>query len=429
MRCLLILMMAVFCIGQANGQSEDTLKIMTYNLLFFPNPSNNNNIGKDASRIVYFRQIIDEIDPDIIICQEMTDLSGATMLVNELNSNASTGKTYSHAPNFTEYGPSVYGIGNMLIYNDDIVDLIAQSELPRNNTANASNGNTVIAPRANSLYELQLNSTLCPSQSNNLSLISGHFKAGTDNANSSEISDRDRRNLSALDLMDYINAAASTENIISGGDFNFYGDEINGSTYSEPAYETLSQSSNTNPLVDILGGFTRNIAGDVAKYTQSTRAGGTFNPYGNDGSPGGIDDRFDFLLYTNAISNNLDNVRYLSGSYETVANPLIWNGDAMDGNSPIKNQIQWNSDHYPVVLEVISNYPTCSTCPVTQLENLDYILGEILEIEAVNLIQADNLIGPSADIEYHAGQCVEMDIGFEVQLGAVFHAYILGCTP
>ncbi len=407
------------------AQTSDTLKVMSYNLLSFPNPGNNDPIGNDAARVSYFTDIINEVDPDIIICQEMTDISGATMLVDDLNANATTGKTYAHAPEFFEYGPTPWEIGNMLIYSNDFINLIEQSELPRNNSAVAPDGNTVIAPRAASLYKLDIVSDDCNTMTNQLEMISSHFKAGTGGASGNEIADNHRRDLSAWDIMDYVNTLPATTNVIAGGDFNLYSSSSSGSN-AEPSYFTLTD--NSNPFVDVFGGFVRNDPAEVHKYTQSTRAGNSFSEYGNGGAPGGIDDRFDFLLHSGSIENSTNKIQMIASSYHTIANPMSWNGDATDGSSPIMNQIRYMSDHYPVVMDIVSNYPNCSLCQSIMDIVDNYVSGENLTVEAETTISANNVIDGGSNIGYSAGECVELNAGFETTTNANFEAFIQGCS-
>lgn len=333
------------------AQNTQTIKVMSYNLLNFPNANNTIVSGNDASRIVYFREIVEAAAVDIIIIQELTSDAGATMLVDELNNNGTTGKTYARASVYTGHG-SFGRLGNMLIYNADIFNFISQAELPRNNTV-SYNGNTIRSPRTNSYYELEAYNIDCTATIP-LHIFGLHLKAGQGDANATEIADKDRRNLGALDLMDFVNTLPANSNIIAGGDFNFY------STTDEPAYTNILSTTNVNPFIDVLNGWTRNIAADATKYTQSPRAGAIGNLHGNSGTSGGLDDRFDFLFMSDDIQNNTNNVSYIANSYETFGSANIWNGDVTDGNSPVKMQLQAMSDHLPVVMELELTFPEAS---------------------------------------------------------------------
>ena len=312
--CIVFLAICLCSYASLQAQTTQNIRVMTYNLLNFPNASNIIVSGNDASRTVYFREIVEAAAADIIIIQELTSDAGATMLVNELNTNGTTGKNYARASIYTGYGSSP-SLGNMLIYNADLFNFVSQAELPRNNTV-IHNGNTVISPRTNSYYELEAYHTDCTATIP-LHVFGLHLKAGQGDATATEIADKDRRNLGALDLMDFVNTLPTNSNIIAGGDFNFY------STTDEPAYTSILSNANNNPFFDVLNGWTRDIAADAAKYTQSTRAGFAGNLHGNNGTSGGLDDRFDFLFMSDDVQNNTNNVRYIANSYETFGSSNI----------------------------------------------------------------------------------------------------------
>ena len=46
---------------------------------------------------------------------------------------------------------------------------------------------------------------------------------------------------------------------------------------------------------------------------------------------------------------------------------------------------------------------------------------------ASNKVTSDATIVSNAVVDFHAGNCIELQAGFEVQLGGEFDAYILGC--
>ena len=331
-----------------NAQSTEDLHIIYYNVLNFPNPSNTNTFGNDASRHIYFRDIIESQDADIIVLQECKALFGAEDLVAELNTNGTLDKTYAHSSNFYSYS----GLGNMIIFNADKMDLLDHIELPRTNFQVSLNGDSHIAPRANSRFIVELISTECPAETIRLELHTGHFKGSNGNETSTTLADRDRRQLSALDLMDYIDTIPTTRNIIMGGDFNLYSD-------NEPAYVTMTNSSFQHQFVDPLGGWIRNQTSEASKYTQSTRT--SQSEFGNGGSSGGLDDRFDMILFNQAIDQGSNQLTYISDSYVTVGHPDILNSNATAGASLIKDQLYKMSDHYPVKLSIRLDFPNCNT--------------------------------------------------------------------
>jgi len=349
------------------GQSTEPIKVIYYNVLNFPNASNNNSNGSDAARHIFFREIIETQDADIIVLQEVTALFGIQNLVSELNTNGTLGKTYNYSTDYYPYS----GLGNAIIYNDGRINLLNHIDVPRTNSQTANNGSSFIAPRANSRFIVDIVSSSCVTDKVRLDLFSGHFKGNNNEATSSVVSDRDRRNLAALDFMDYIDNLPISTNIIMGGDFNFYADNVNGSSESEPGYVTMTNSTYNHQFTDPLGGWVRNTSSQVQKYTQSTRT--SQDQFGNMGSAGGLDDRFDMIFYNQAIDQATNDISFISGSYSSVASSNILNASALAGSHPLENQVHKMSDHYPVELELLVQFSNCNfSCDGVILHEIHY---------------------------------------------------------
>ncbi len=94
---------------------QDTIRIATYNVL-------NYSISNSSDKTNDFRVVLDEIDPDVLIVQEMINSSGALYFKNSvLNYNGN------------EYSSSVfvdsYDTDNMLYYKTDKVYLVSSIEI------------------------------------------------------------------------------------------------------------------------------------------------------------------------------------------------------------------------------------------------------------------------------------------------------------
>ncbi len=349
--------------------AQTDVRVLTYNVLNFPDATNADIIGNDASRSGYFRQVVEDAGADIIIIQELTSDAGADMLVTELNNNGTLGKTYNRAAVYTSYN-TFSPLGNMLIYNDDIFDFVSQTEIPRNNSITIGS-KTTISPRANSHYQLSMRNpeAECPDETVFLDIVSMHLKAGDDEIDlvGEDPADRDRRALGVQDLMDYLITLPANSNVIVGGDFNFQTSDFLGPVVPyEPAYGTLT-TTGSFPLNDPLGTWIRNTASEINKYTQSPRTAG--NPYGNGGSGGGIDDRFDFWMFSGSIQSNSNFVSYIANSYDAYGNDgSDFNGDINAGtNSEVSQAIadamHYMSDHIPVIMDLRFTFPS-SNCTV-----------------------------------------------------------------
>ncbi len=377
-------------------QSVEQLTVVYYNVLNFPNASNTNPDGSDAARHVYFREIIESVNADVIVLQEVKALFGVQDLVAELNSNGTLSKTYNHSFDYYNYG----GLGNAIIYNDDIIDLIDHIDMPRVNTQQSQNGSPEWSPRANSRFILDVFSTVCNTDKIRLEVYGAHLKGSNDNETNTNISDRDRRNLGAKDFMDYIDTIPLSRNIIFGGDLNLYADNDNGGSNSEPAYITLTNSNYNHQFTDVLGGWVRNSASFVDKYTQSTRI--NQNQYGNGGVSGGLDDRFDFILINESIDQDQNQISYVAGSYENMGNSGVLNGQATDGNHPLENEIQKMSDHLPVKMTLEIEYPSCgNVCGGIFLNEIHYDNNGVDIDQFIEIAVPNNFNGNLADYDLY----------------------------
>ncbi len=394
--------------------AQDTITVVYYNVLNYPNPSNNDPQGNDNARAIAFREIMEEADADIILIEELKSATGADMLKNELNNNTQ-GKVFDRAPQFFGYGNS--SLGNMIFFNTNLSSLIFQEEVPRINSQEAPDGSINIAPRPNSYYELEVFSPANPVDKDTIHFFVGHFKASDSNHSNEPflIPDNERRVLSALDIMDYTNTNLQpTDNIMAGGDFNFYSylsDNTNAPFHDEPAYDSLiNPVSYPIHFIDKQGPWTRDSAApsSVTKYTQSTRL--NYNEYGNEGASAGLDDRFDFALINDALDLGLKKTRYIEGSNIAFGSPNQLDVSVLSGNSPVKNQLHAMSDHLPVLTKLAFNYSTeCLIAGVStngSCQGIDYTYEvsfganydsgtyEVVDITNGNTVLATDTISP-----------------------------------
>lgn len=323
--------------------AQTTFKVATYNVLAFPNGANNTPGGTDADRLTAFQMIMEDMNPDILIVQELKTTTGANSLLNALNTS-NLNKTFARTINAPDSNSGTGG--NMLFYNTALFTLVSESGVPRTNTAIASSGNVVTAPRSADVYQLDIadpaTGTVTP-----VYFFSTHLKAGSSDHSSdpSQIPDDERRSLGAQDIMDYIQQnLGSDDNIIIVGDMNFR-DE------TEPGYiDFISNSAYTNLFTDPLGPWTRDSQSSVSKFTQSTRTAN--GQLGNGGAGGGFCDRFDFLLFNDDINTGNNGIGYDNSSMQTYGSTNInVNQSALTGTHPLRQQLYNVSDHFPVTAE------------------------------------------------------------------------------
>lgn len=329
---VLIILTTITTLSGALAQT--TFKVATYNVLRFPNNSNTTPGGTNADRLAAFQAIMEDINPDIVMMQELKTVTGTNDLLNTLN-NSSLNKTFARSPNAPDDNSGTGG--NMLFYNTALFTFVSENSIPRTNTA-IIGGSTLQAPRSADIYRLNVASPTSPATTTPIYFISTHLKAQDNN---SEII----RSLGAQDIMDYIQQNLnSDDNVILVGDMNFR-DE------TEPGYiDFMSNSAYTDLFTDPLGPWTRDAQSSVTKFTQSTRVTG--GAVSNGGAGGGLCDRFDFLLFNDDINNGSSGVAYNNGTMQIFGNVNVAvNQSVLVGTHPRRQQLYNFSDHLPVTAE------------------------------------------------------------------------------
>ena len=295
---------------------SDTLTIMYYNVLNYP--------GSTAERVNQFRIVNRYIGADIILTNEMISENGAIALLEQGLNVFGTIK-YKKAI-FTD-GPDT---DNMLYFNSDKIGLYSQDTIQT-------------ALRMINEYVLYYRSADIETTNDTIFfyMYSAHLKASSGTTNKLKRLKEVRRFRSRIDNLPLV------ENIFFGGDLNFY-------TSSEPAYDTLINYG-VYPLYDALpAGSWHDNASFANIHSQSTRTA----QFGG-GATGGLDDRFDFILFSDDVVNGTNKVKYIDNTYHPVGN---------DGNhlnksiidSPVNTSVPdsvlqalyYMSDHLPVICKV-----------------------------------------------------------------------------
>lgn len=313
-----LLVIAAFVLN-INMQAQDTITIMTYNILNYPNTV--------STRYNDLKEIVSYVKPDVFICSELTSNTGADLLLN--NSFNSGSVNYYSRAGFVD-GPDT---DNMLYYNTTKVGLASQNQIATD-LRDISHYKIFLCGGMDTVW---------------IDLFSLHLKASSGSANASD------RLTECTTLCSYLSGLPQGSNIIVGGDFNFYG-----AAYStEPGFTKLTATCGENlydPIATI-GEWHANVAYKNV-HTQSPRS--STNPGCCGGSTGGMDDRFDFFFINDDVKNGSNQVKYLPGSYYALGN---------DGNhynksiieAPTNTSVPSNvvdalfnmSDHLPVVMKLI----------------------------------------------------------------------------
>ena len=302
-----------------NGYAQDTLTVMSYNVLRFD--------GNTSMRAAYIKKTMDYVKPDLVVFQEIENQSGIDLLLNNVFNKDST--AFNAGPL-----PSNQYIKSGMIYRISAFNLASNISL-----------STVLRDIPG--YTLSIKNA--HSNVSTFTIFSAHLKASQ--------GEESQRWEEAKTLYDYVANQDSNFHYIMAGDFNLYDP-------SEPAYQLLTDSM-TVDLEDPIGDWNRNEGSHVQKFTQSTRE----IQLSDGGASGGLDDRFDFILFSDHFTKKDPDLRYVEGSYKVIGNDgNHFNKSIIDGaNSAVPDSIAeaiyYGSDHYPVVTKIVYTAKS-STSPI-----------------------------------------------------------------
>lgn len=319
-------------------------KIATYNLLNYPNIDT-------AMRHPYFREVIQAMNPDILVVGEITSQAGVNSFLNDVM-NAS-GNNYS-AGTFIDG----YDSDNAIFYRSSMFSF---------------SGNTPIQTDIRDINQFSMTHIASGIP---FEIFAVHLKASSGAANEAQ------RALEIDSLRKVTNTLASGTNFLVCGDFNIY-------SSSELAYQKLLQDNTTDDgnFIDPVSitGIWNDIA--YAQYhTQSPRV----SAFGG-GSTGGLDDRFDLILYSNTV-DSAGGMTYISNTIQAFGNDGNHYNDSVNHfpNTAVSvataNALYYAADHLPV--SAIFNFETAFPAELSlftvHLENRDAVLDWRTEYETSN---------------------------------------------
>ena len=181
------------------------------------------------------------------------------------------------------------------------------------------------------------------------------------------------------DLRQVTNGFSAGTNFLVAGDFNIY-------TSFEPAYAGLVEDmpSNDGNFLDPLSMTgTWNNPSYAPYHTQSTHVSSTGGFSG-----GGMNDRFDMILYSNGVQQSTG-VYYIPGTYQNIGNDgnhfdrAINYGTNTAVPVAVANALYNTSDHLPVVLNLLIG-PTAGIEEINAyLKNLEVYPNPVTETAQV----------------------------------------------
>ena len=292
-------------------------KIMTYNVLHYDG---------ENDRDPYFKEIIYQIEPDLIVCQEINGVEG-------FNSFFDSVLNVIH-PGLWDYADFIDQSANndiALYFKSEHFSYVSTSMIY---TAQTSGTRNVVE------WFMVHNAT-----SIQFRIYGVHFKANPGY--------EERRRVEMTIMRDYLNDLPEQSDFIVTGDFNIY----NAST--EPGFAVITSpgSDNDGRLFDPLnriGDWHADVGEIDCEYadihTQSTRVLDL-----GDGATGGMDDRFDWILVSASILEETNDINYVDGTYLSFGNDGnhcnqgINEGENSSVSQSIANALHAASDHLPVV--------------------------------------------------------------------------------
>lgn len=328
-------LLIIFLLAVSNSFAQtDTLTIVTYNLLNFP--EGRDDCGTNTvvpNRADTLRKIISYAKPDIFVaCEIQTEAGADSVLTRSLNAYGAS--NYASA---TYHDNSTGGdLQNQLYYNTDKLILKSQDYI-------------VTGIRDIDHYILYANDPNLGVYFDTtfIEVYMCHLKAGSGS------SEQGTRTQQTQLLMDFIAMRPSDHHHVVCGDLNVY-------TSNEQGYSQLV--SGPFGLQDPINspGSWNNNGSFSGIHTQSTRTSLNLDC----GSKGGLDDRFDQILVSTNMISGSDSIEYLNNSYKTLGNDgNHFNSNLISGTNSVYpdslvNALYYMSDHLPVSLKAVITYPT-----------------------------------------------------------------------
>ena len=300
--------------------SETTF--LTYNIL---------NYSDDDSREENYISILEEIQPDLIVVQEIIGQNGYDNFKTDVLDILDPG-LWSSAPFINQSAQQDIA----LFYKSNKFNCLSTQAI-----------NTAQSPGTRDVVEW----VMLHDQSDLAFNIYGvHLKASSGNSNASQ------RLQEVTILRNHLNDLDQNTRFIVAGDFNIYSNNSN----SEPAFDMLT-SEQDNPqgqLFDPINriGHWHNNSSYADVHTQSPRT----TSFGG-GANGGMDDRFDWLFVSESFLSSNSEVYYIENTYNAFGNDgNHFNGAITDGNNSvvsnaIASALHSASDHLPVSMNIWFN--------------------------------------------------------------------------
>lgn len=307
--------------------AKEQVVFMNYNLLNYPAQS---TISADTTlRNPYFRSILQYANPDILVSQEVTGQNGVDFFLNNvLNAN---GNNYSAGLFINGFDSD-----NAIFFKTSKFTFVS---------------NTPIETDLRDISEFKLVHIL---SGDTIRIYSVHLKA------SNTAPDEAQRALEVDTLRKYTNQLPAGSNFIVCGDFNFY--RSSESAYQKLLAVTPGVEGHFIDPITMSGTWNNSIYSQY--HTQSPRV----RAFGG-GSTGGLNDRFDLVLFSNAMMQS-GGISYVSGSTFPLGNDGQHYNDSINQQpntavpANIADALHYAADHLPLICHLEFQN---SSCPIADL--------------------------------------------------------------
>lgn len=336
---------------QFNAFAQTSIKVLSYNVLNYPQ-------GEIPNREDTLALILDYVQPDLFLIQELKSEAGYNTIYNSCFSDLQDPfAQVTYVPQNSNPGSS-WPLQQSLIYNERLFGL-------------AEEGIRTSPIRDMNRYKLYLKDEAhLLGDTTFLYVFVAHLK-------SSQGSENEQLRLEMMEAFTaYFNTLPADALAIFGGDFNLYSSD-------EPAYQLLLSPNNLLQWQDPInapGVWSNGNYPFKQILTQSTRSSSIFG----DGAGGGMDDRFDFIMATDALMNTISPIHYSPNSYFALGNNgTCYNQNITDCDEDndvpmyILNALYHMSDHLPVVMELQTDLALNSSDITQKKENK--IIGSTLQ--------------------------------------------------
>ncbi len=299
---------------------------MFYNLLHYPTTQ--------PSRITNLEAILDDYQPDLFMVCELENATGSNNILNAIQTPDGKYAACTYQNNQSTTSP----LQQMAYYNTNKLILTNEQVLPT-------------AIRDINHYTFKLNTPDQVANPKYLDVFVTHLKAGE---NTASAPDNETKRLNSVNVFTAELANIPTDHyIVFSGDFNLY-------SHNEPAYQEILDPTNAIVMIDPINrpAVWYNDSNSKDIHTQAVFSTADGNGHIGDGSWGGMDDRFDFIMMSENLQTNTE-VYYKTNTYAAYGN----NGNCYNKsiNDPvctgtysqtIRDYLFNFSDHLPVVMEI-----------------------------------------------------------------------------